>query len=514
MGERSLRLRLGLFMGASLAALAGLVVLFGGAPRLFSSDARYTVLYPEAPGIDTGTPIRKSGVRIGQVTAIDLDPVSGQVRVRIAVDRKYLPRKSEEAHITRGLLSGDTAIDFLPRLDESGQPVPPAELWPPGSEIPGVPPITPRSLINPASGALTNAQQSLDRITRAFEKLERVAPKLELAAEEATGMFKDVRGFIPELRKTNQQLQKLIGTDTAPRPGPDPGRVVPAGALAAMQPPAPPGPAPPGPVPPGPEEPNIRALIRDAQESLRSIRPMVEDIRMTVRRAEPDVLAAARGARQAFDSVNEVLSPENRKEFADLLKNLNSVAANVIKFTVALNVLLDQAEKTLKNLDGRITEVGLLVGDVRAVTRPLSARAESIVRSVGDSADDLSKTLADARLIMAAFAKQDGTLQKLLADPALYRNLDDAAASLARVLARSEKIARDLEVFADKVARRPELIGVGGALRPSAGLKELPGTPSYRPDWPPASSARPFNGPDWLAAPPGPPPVQGYPPRP
>ena len=50
-------------------------------------------------------------------------------------------------------------------------------------------------------------------------------------------------------------------------------------------------------------------------------------------------------------------------------------------------------------------------------------------------------------------------------------------------MGRAEKITRDLEVFADKIARRPELIGVGGALRPSSGLKDLPGTslPAYPP---------------------------------
>src|SRR5688572_11444565 len=99
MAERALRLRLGLFMGASLVALAGLVVLFGGAPTLFSTDLTYSILFPEAPGISVGTPIRKSGVRIGQVTAIELDPVSSLVVVRISVDRKYPPRKSEGANI-------------------------------------------------------------------------------------------------------------------------------------------------------------------------------------------------------------------------------------------------------------------------------------------------------------------------------------------------------------------------------------------------------------------------------
>lgn len=493
MAERALRLRLGLFLGGSLIALAGLVVLFGGTPQLFSTAAKYTILFPEAPGIGPGTPIRKSGVRIGEVTALELDPVSGQVRVRVAVDRKYLPRQSEEPNISRGILSGDTAIDFLPKLDAEGKPVPRGDEWPPGSEIPGVPPITPRSLINPASSALTNAQQQLDKITKTFERFEQAAPRIERAADEAADLFKEIRTFIPELRRTNQRLQNLIGGDL---PAPPPGAVVPIGFVThAMQ-------------PPDMGEPNIRALVRDAQEALRTIRPAIEDFRVTMRKLEPDLLATVRSARQAFDSANEVLSPENRKEIADLLKNLNAVSANIIKFAVSLNTVLDSADKTLKNIDTQVTQVGLVVGDVRAVTRPLAARSENLVKSVADSADELGKLIAEIRAVVTAFAKEDGTIQKLITDPAVYRNLDDAAAALARILTRSEKIARDFEVFADKVARRPELIGIGGALRPSAGLKDAPGAPSYRPDWPPASSARPFAGPSWLQDGP-PPPVQG-----
>ncbi len=35
-----------------------------------------------------------------------------------------------------------------------------------------------------------------------------------------------------------------------------------------------------------------------------------------------------------------------------------------------------------------------------------------------------------------------------------------------------EPILRDLRQFSDKVARNPELLGVGGAVRPSNGLKD------------------------------------------
>ena len=467
MAERGMRLKLGAFIGGTLAVLAGLVVFFGRAPDLFSNKARYDILFSEAPGIAPGTPIRKSGVPIGQVDTIDLDAESGQVRVKIRVDPKYLPRRNEEPTITRGLLSGDTAIDFLPRVDEAGQPIARGEIWPPGSDIPGAPPITPRSLLTPATGALSNAQQSLDRLVRAFEKLDRLSPKLELALDEFTGLAREARGFLPELRKTNQRFQGLLGVEEQRPPGPG-----------------------------GADEATVRGLIRDIQG--------------TIRKLEPDVVEAVRSARKAFDGANDVLSPENRQQFAELLKNANGVSVYIIKISGALTTMLETAERTIKNIDTQVTAAGTVVGDIRAVTKPLSVKSESLVASVTESADQLAKALAEVRLLLHAFGRGNGTIQKLLEDPKVYQNLDDAAGALARVMGRAEKISRDLEVFADKIARRPELIGVGGAFRPSSGLKDLPGSslPSYRTDWPPAVPARPPAGGNWV-----PPPVQGYPPR-
>jgi phospholipid/cholesterol/gamma-HCH transport system substrate-binding protein len=44
---------------------------------------------------------------------------------------------------------------------------------------------------------------------------------------------------------------------------------------------------------------------------------------------------------------------------------------------------------------------------------------------------------------------------------------------------RLDRILKDFETFADKLARHPELLGVRGAVKPSAGLKEPP--PPYQP---------------------------------
>lgn len=505
MAERALRLKLGAFIASTLVVLGGLIIFFGRAPELFLNRAEYALLYPEAPGIGPGAPIRKSGIRIGQVTAVELDPDSGQVKVLIRVDRKYLPRKSEEAHITKGLLSGDTAIDFLPRLAENGQPVPRGEEWPPGSIIPGVPPITPRTLLTPTSSILANAQQSLERVVRAIEDLQAVRPKLEQALNEASETFRSVRSLVPEAQRTMQRVRIFLGEEPSPAGkaihDAEPILLV-AGPVAQAQPPQ--------------AEPNLRALVQDIQEVARAVKPAVEEIRAALKRLEPEVTAAVKSARQTFDGVSDVLSPENRKQVTELIRNVNAVAASIVRITTTLSTMLEGAEKTLKTLESLLTNADATVGDIRAVTRPLAARADALVAGVSDTAEQLGKAVAEVRELLGRLSRGDGTLQKLLSDPVVYQNLDEAAGSLARILARAEKITRDLEVFADKVARRPELLGIGGVVRPSSGLKELPsaGVPAYRPDWPPATTARPRSNPWWDSPSSAqPPPVQGYPPR-
>jgi phospholipid/cholesterol/gamma-HCH transport system substrate-binding protein len=103
------------------------------------------------------------------------------------------------------------------------------------------------------------------------------------------------------------------------------------------------------------------------------------------------------------------------------------------------------------------------------------------IKEYEEAAVRLNRLLADLRELLRVSAQSDGTLRRLIADPSLYNHLDDAALMLTRTLPRLDRVLHDFEVFADKLARHPELLGVGGALRPSAGLKEPPPHPSYAP---------------------------------
>jgi phospholipid/cholesterol/gamma-HCH transport system substrate-binding protein len=101
-------------------------------------------------------------------------------------------------------------------------------------------------------------------------------------------------------------------------------------------------------------------------------------------------------------------------------------------------------------------------------------------KNFGDSADNLNKALKDLREIMQVVARSDGTVQRLLSDPALYNNLNDSAIMVTKILPRLDRVLRDMETFSDKLARHPELIGLRGAIVPSIGLKESPSVIPYR----------------------------------
>src|SRR5262249_7091511 len=134
MSNRGLRVRLGLFVVLAFVVFGSLIVLFNTLPELFHRTTAYTIRFTDAPGLAPGAPVRRSGVRIGEVRHIALDEDRGIVRVVIAVRAPYRVRKNEVATLMTGLLGTDASIDFLPRPQEDNEPVD-REPLPGGSEL-------------------------------------------------------------------------------------------------------------------------------------------------------------------------------------------------------------------------------------------------------------------------------------------------------------------------------------------------------------------------------------------
>ena len=67
MNERVMQFRIGMFVIVAGLVLAMMLVWFGESPSLFRDHVFVKVRYVDAPGVSEGIPVRKSGIRIGEV---------------------------------------------------------------------------------------------------------------------------------------------------------------------------------------------------------------------------------------------------------------------------------------------------------------------------------------------------------------------------------------------------------------------------------------------------------------
>jgi phospholipid/cholesterol/gamma-HCH transport system substrate-binding protein len=116
MNERVMQFRIGMFVIVAGLVLTMLLVWFGESPSLLREHRYIIVHFTEAPGIAEGVPVRKSGIRVGQVSAIAFDERPNQpdgVLVTLSLDPKYHLKAGTVPRITRSLI-GDASIDLLP----------------------------------------------------------------------------------------------------------------------------------------------------------------------------------------------------------------------------------------------------------------------------------------------------------------------------------------------------------------------------------------------------------------
>jgi phospholipid/cholesterol/gamma-HCH transport system substrate-binding protein len=99
---------------AAAIITAFLVARFGDLPLSFG-PGNYTIFirFPYAPGVTPGTPVRKSGVQIGRVTAVELQERGG-VLVTTEIQRNKPIFATETARISTASVLGDAIIEFVP----------------------------------------------------------------------------------------------------------------------------------------------------------------------------------------------------------------------------------------------------------------------------------------------------------------------------------------------------------------------------------------------------------------
>jgi phospholipid/cholesterol/gamma-HCH transport system substrate-binding protein len=414
MNERQLRVRVGLFVLAGLVLLAAVSVLFTGLFSAFKAYDDYRVVFNTAPGIGPGTPVRRSGVRIGQVKGVTLDEETGQVHVVLQIEKGHVLRHSDEATQARSLIGGDPTIDIV-TARPNGRPPDPTPVLP-GQEIAAAPGTDVRDLLTQTQELLPTTQEALNDIRKTLQRFERLTPQVEETMKEYRELAKAAREAIPDLRRTNDEAQVTART---------------WGRLGER----------------------LDVLVQTNQDK---VIQALDNLNDTVRR------------------VAAVFTEENQRNLAATLKNARAGTENLEGISKNTEAFLKDSRQTLERFNQSLTRTDDVLTNLQQSTRPIAERSVNITRNLDETADKLNRLLGEFTAPTRPGGQPDGSLRRFLNDPSLYTNLNDAACMLVRILPRVDRMLRDLEVFADKLARHPESIGLGGAIRPSAGLKESP----------------------------------------
>jgi len=185
MNERVMQFRIGMFVIVAGLVLTMMIVWFGESPSLLRDQVYYKVRYPEAPGVLEGVAVRKSGIRIGEVSAIGFDTRPNQpdgVMVTLALDRGIKLRKDTHPRISRSLI-GDVTIEILPG---SGEEITGASNPRDAVVIEGDVAPDPSKALAAATKAFEGAGETLISINEAAKGLKKIAENADRLDEFLT----------------------------------------------------------------------------------------------------------------------------------------------------------------------------------------------------------------------------------------------------------------------------------------------------------------------------------------
>ncbi|MFI5461459.1 MAG: MlaD family protein [Isosphaerales bacterium] len=116
MNERLMQFRIGMFVIVAGLVLTMMIIWFGESPTILRDQMYLRIHYVEAPGVLEGVPVRKSGIRIGEVYDIGFDDRPNQpdgVLVTVAIERRYKLHEGTMPRLARSLI-GDMTIEMQP----------------------------------------------------------------------------------------------------------------------------------------------------------------------------------------------------------------------------------------------------------------------------------------------------------------------------------------------------------------------------------------------------------------
>jgi phospholipid/cholesterol/gamma-HCH transport system substrate-binding protein len=179
MDERTVQFRVGVVVVSTAIIAMILIVMFddGSLFPWFKSSYEVHATFRKAPGVSVKSPVRRNGVRVGEVSGIEfLD--DGRVQLDLSIESRYRLRTSEQCEIRSGLL-GDSIVEFVPGDTE----MPSQTFLEDGAEIKGKAIPNPIEMLMDLQDDLAGAARSIAGAGKSFssagDSVNRLATRVD-----------------------------------------------------------------------------------------------------------------------------------------------------------------------------------------------------------------------------------------------------------------------------------------------------------------------------------------------
>jgi len=201
-----MRFWIGVMVLASLLVTAILLVLFGETWNPFQPTYRISILFPEAPGVSEGTPIRRSGVTIGKVVSVQPQDEGG-VLVGAEIQQRMRLRHNQVCRITTNLL-GDSMLNFIPSPDPKASKTFIEE----GETLHGIVAPDPVTMVTDMQERLSLAINSVGRTSEDFSVvIRKVGSLLDQNEQRITTVVSKADETLTVIRDTANNTNEIVG---------------------------------------------------------------------------------------------------------------------------------------------------------------------------------------------------------------------------------------------------------------------------------------------------------------
>jgi phospholipid/cholesterol/gamma-HCH transport system substrate-binding protein len=287
-------------------------------------------------------------------------------------------------------------------------------------------------------------QESLSKIQKSLERTEKLLPATEELIREYSALAKSLREFLPDLRETNKELLKLIKSSNETMP-------------------------------------QVEDALKEGTIAARNWGRVGERLNVLIGTNEDRINSIIKNLDTSLVGISDAFNAQNRADLANTLRNLSASSQRFPSISRQADSFLREGRQTQQKFNDTLRRADDVFDQLRGGKPDQNGRGP--IKDFQEAATKFNATMTDVRELMRVLDQSDGTVRRFLVDPSLYNHLDDLARGLSRTLPGLERIMHNLEVFADKLARHPEALGLRGAIHPNSGLKDPPVqvTPHYRP---------------------------------